>query len=78
MAQNVVLKRFIAADDGVITMDWVALTSSVVSIGLGLVYMIYGGEDGSISSMITNFQEGLTTSGNNLSGAVGDPPPPLK
>ncbi len=58
-------------------MDWVALTSSVVVIGIGLIYSIYGGEDGPISTMITNYNAELTVAGDNLSGVVGDLPSPL-
>ena len=59
-------------------MDWVALTSSVVIIGIGLVYMVYGGETGQISTMVTNYNSELNSAAGNLAGTVGDPPPPLK
>lgn len=72
------VKGFLPNDSGAVTLDWVALTSSVVIIGIGLVYMVYGGEDGSISAIITNYNAELSIAADNLSGAVGDPPPPLE
>lgn len=69
--------RLFSDESGAITLDWVALTSSVVVIGIGLVYMVYGGEDGPISAMITNYNAELNVAGDNLTGVVGDPPPPL-
>lgn len=69
-------KRILADETGALTLDWVALTSSVVVIGIGLVYMIYGGETGQISTVVTNYNEELNTAAGNLSGAVPDLPTP--
>ena len=69
---------FICDCRGAVTLDWVALTSSVVIIGIGLVYMVYGGETGQISTMITNYNAELNTAGENLVGAVSDLTPPLE
>lgn len=71
-------KGFLPNDSGAVTLDWVALTSSVVIIGIGLVYMVYGGGDGPISAMITNYNAELNVAADNLVGMVGDPPPPLE
>ena len=78
MPKHLKIKRFFAEECGAITLDWVALTSSVVVIGIGLVYMVYGGEDGPITSIITNYNAELNTAADNLVGGVGDPPPPLE
>ncbi len=64
-------------EGGAVTVDWVTLTTSAVVIGIGLVYSIYGGEDGPISTIITNYNAELDVAADNLSGVVGDPPPPL-
>lgn len=71
------LKYFFGNESGAVTLDWVALTSSVVVIGIGLVYMVYGGENGQISTMVTNYNAELDDAATNLVGAVGDPPPLL-
>ena len=78
VTEHSVVKRFLLEKSGAITLDWVALTSSVVVIGLGLVYMVYGGEDGPITEMITNYNAELNTAADNLVGGVGAPPPPLE
>ena len=69
------IKRLFSNESGAVTVDWVALTSSVVVIGIGLVYSIYGGEDGPVSTIITNYNAELTVAGDNLSGVLSDPPP---
>lgn len=66
------IKELFSDESGAITMDWVALTSSVVVIGIGLAYMIYGGETGAVSTMVTNYNAELNVAADNLSGAVGD------
>jgi len=78
MLQCFDVKGFLPNDSGAVTLDWVALTSSVVIIGIGLVYMVYGGDDGPISAMIANYNAELSVAADNLSDAIGDPPPPLE
>ena len=70
MIERTVWKEIFVNSDGAVTLDWVALTSSVVVIGIGLVYMVYGGETGAISSMITNYNSELDQAAANLSGVV--------
>lgn len=74
-----VVERFFRNECGAITLDWVALTSSVVIIGIGLAYMVYGGESGAISTMVTNYNAELDQAAANLSGVVeAATPPPLE
>ena len=70
MSNYTVLNDFLSDRTGAITLDWVALTSSVVVIGMGLVYMVYGGESGPISTMITGYNSELDQAAANLSGVV--------
>ena len=72
------LKGFFVDAEGAVALDWVALTSSVAVIGIGLTYMVYGGETGPISTMIVDYNVELTTAAGNLVGGIGDPPPQLE
>ncbi len=77
--QTTVVERFVRCGCGAVTLDWVALTSSVVVIGIGLAYMVYGGETGAISTMIANHNAELDQAASNLSGVVeAATPPPLE
>lgn len=78
MIENTVSKGFFLDAAGAVTLDWVVLTSSVVVIGIGLAYMVYGGESGPISTMIIHYNGELNTAADNLDGGIGDPPPQLK
>lgn len=73
-AQVPVVEGFFRNECGAITLDWVALTSSVVVIGIGLVYMVYGGEAGAISTMVTNYNGELSTAADNLSNVALNKP----
>ncbi len=70
---------FLRDTRGAVARDWVALTSSVVVIGFGLAYMVFGGEDGSITTLIGDYNAGLDQAAANLSGVVAAAtPPPLQ
>lgn len=78
MAKTTGFKKFFSDSQGAVTLDWVALTSSVVVIGIGLAYMVFGGETGAISTMIVDYNAELNTAAGNLVGGIGDPPPQLE
>ncbi len=71
MSNHTVVNDFLGDRAGAVTLDWVALTSSVVVIGMGLVYMVYGGESGPISAMISGYNSELDQAAVNLSDVVG-------
>lgn len=72
------LKTFFSDRSGAVTLDWVALTSGAVIIGIGLVYTVFGDSDGSVSSLISGFTTELGVAATNLSGTTASPPPPLQ
>ncbi|MEL6218248.1 MAG: hypothetical protein AAFR79_07245 [Pseudomonadota bacterium] len=46
------LKRFALDDDGAVTIDWVALTASLLVLGIAVVYFIYeNGVPGALDSI---------------------------
>ena len=73
------LRGFVRCENGAVALDWVALTSTVVVIGMGLAYMVFGGEEGPLTIMIANYNAELSQAAANLSGVVaGSTPPPLE
>lgn len=69
------LSTFLKNDSGAVALDWVALTSTVVVIGMGLAYMIFGGEEGPLTIMIANYNAELSDAASNLTGVVAEQTP---
>ncbi len=77
MSNLTVLNDFLNDRSGAVTLDWVALTSTVVVIGMGLVYMVFAGPDGAITTLVDNYNAELGQAATNLSGVTANTPPPL-
>lgn len=68
------LCRFIADEDGAVTVDWVALTAAVVIIGIGVVYAVFSNGDDGVAGLVTNLNDQLNVAGSNLEGSLGGLP----
>lgn len=63
--------EFLSDEAGAITIDWVAITASILLLGTGAVYMIFNDGVVSASENIDTFATDLTSS-----IVVGTPPDP--
>ncbi len=52
------LRRFRSDDTGAVTIDWVALTSGMLLLGIMVVYSIF---DGGVNSLVTGINNTLST-----------------
>jgi Flp pilus assembly pilin Flp len=50
-------KRFLRAEDGAVTVDWVVLTAAIVGLGLAVVVVVASG----VEEVATDIDEDLTT-----------------
>ena len=55
------LTRFISDDDGVVTIDWVALTAGILLLGIMVVYAIVNNGVSSLVSNVNSTFEGVST-----------------
>lgn len=62
----------LAADQsGAVTVDWVALTATVVVIGIGIAYSVFGGGSGEgVLSVVESFGVEVDQAATNIAGAV--------
>ena len=61
--------RFLRDDVGAVTIDWVALTSGILLLGIMVVYAIF---NGGVSSLVASINNTLTTVNTNVD--VGQAP----
>ena len=54
--------HFLSDDAGAVTIDWVALTSAILLVGLMVVYSIFNGGVSSVVSNISSTLSGVSTS----------------
>ncbi len=53
--------EFLSDDTGAVTIDWVALTSAILLLGIMVVYAIFNGGVASLAVNISSTLAGLTT-----------------
>ena len=53
--------EFLSDDTGAVTIDWVALTSAILLLGIMVVYAIFNGGVASLAVNINSTLAGLTT-----------------
>ena len=58
-------KKFEAAEDGAVTVDWVVLTAAVVGLGIAALAAIRGGT-GKLTSTINGYLSGVTINTSSL------------
>ncbi|MEM7525559.1 MAG: hypothetical protein AAF360_17735 [Pseudomonadota bacterium] len=63
-------RRFVEDRSGAVALDWVALTATIVVIGISLSYAVFQGDSGSVSSIINSLSAEMTVAAGNLVDAV--------
>ena len=64
--------EFARDESGSVTLDWVALTASVVVVGIGLVYSVFGDGDAPLNEIISTYNAELDATAADLSTIVPD------
>ncbi len=65
-------RKFLDDIAGVVTIDWVAVTATFVVIGIGIIYAIFGDEDGGLVAIVKGKQEQLSERADDVSDLVSD------
>ncbi|MEM7269692.1 MAG: hypothetical protein AAF401_10610 [Pseudomonadota bacterium] len=72
------LSKIISDQSGAVAVDWVALTASVVVLGIAFAYAVFGASDSGVNGLVNNFTAELGQAASNLVGVASNVPPPLQ
>ena len=65
-------RRFAADRSGAVTIDWVAASACFLILGIGIVYAIFGDDEGGLVALVNDQQERAASFSNDIDAIVSD------